>query len=125
MRTYGKTGLLTESQKIIIGSHGSLSEQEFGRGLSWLRISNSAILVEVNHTHPAYEFNLEGDRGGKAFIAGRRSPLSASDIDFLRDVSYRNPALYWRIRAILPNGYNYQLTMKAGRIVNDPFASTP
>ncbi len=77
------------------------------------------FLIDLVHTHPGYEYiSYYGNE--KRDLNYKVSALSSDDFVETFLISQRMINIYVRIRAVLPNGYNYSMTFLNGNRVKDP-----
>ncbi len=89
--------------------------------VSQLQASGQEVAeVILRHTHPAFEFLYvlprepnQVERQANFII----SPLSPADFEFIRNFSTDNPQYLWTIAATTPSYITYEVTMRAGFVV--------
>lgn len=104
----------------MISVRGSqISSPIIHRLVNQVTSSSRPFLIDIVHTHPGYEYiSYYGKE--KRDLKYRVSALSSDDLVETFLISQRMVNIYVRIRAVLPNGYNYSMTFLNGNTVNDP-----
>lgn len=97
---------------------GDINSVNFDKGVDqlyqFLRGNVSEIAgIEVAHTHPTYSVNIQSKDGRSKF---RSNEVSAGDYVAATTLARRMPrGMVVIVKAILPNGFNYQVDIPGGR----------
>jgi hypothetical protein len=117
-RTLGKNGqVLSIAETRIQGTRQrievpySYMDRVYNAG-----IEKGAVLLEITHNHPRYEYFYVDSEGTRIIL---RSPLSRLDLTELYKYS-RRYGIPVRMKAVMPNGYAYQMTLFKGEEIRDP-----
>lgn len=113
---YDRDGNPLRHSAVVIGNKDSVGMNQINAIVDTVFQNNSDYLIDIVHTHPNYEYRYQiGSHQGV-----RSSQLSGPDLYYAAEISETVPQRFVRIRAVLPNGYNYSTTFKNGQRVPDP-----